>query len=174
MQDTLQILSTVKASPKDAGVLKLIVLRLPGEQRSTPRQAVLSTTSGVEGDRWSAGKTPNPLAQVSVMNARFLEAIAGDAERMNLAGDNLVVDLDLDESNLLAGTHLRVGQAMIEVTSLPHTGCKKFHGRYGKAALVLANSPEGRVLRLRGLYARVVRGGEIHVGDSICKETSHA
>ena len=108
------------------------------------------------------------------MNARFLEAIAGDAERMNLAGDNLVVDLDLDESNLPVGTQLRVGQALIEVTSLPHTGCKKFHGRYGKAALVLANSPEGRVLRLRGLYARVVRGGEIHVGDAVHKETPHA
>jgi MOSC domain-containing protein YiiM len=174
MQDTLQILSAVKASPKDAGVLKLIVLRLSGEQRSTPRQAVLSTTSGVEGDRWSAGKTPNPLAQISVMNARFLEAIAEDAERMNLAGDNLVVDLDLDESNLPVGTQLRVGQAMIEVTSLPHTGCKKFHGRFGKAALVLANSPEGRGLRLRGLYARVVRGGETHIGDVVHKETPPA
>lgn len=170
MQDTLQILSAVKASPKDAGTLKLIVLRLPDEQRSRPLQAVLSTTNGVEGDRWSAGKTPNPLSQVSVMNARFLEAIAGSAERMDLAGDNLIVDLDLDESNLPAGTRLQVGEAVIEVTTQLHTACKKFHGRYGKEAVILANSAKGRALRLRGLYARVVRGGEVHVGDRVCKE----
>jgi MOSC domain-containing protein YiiM len=171
MQDTHQILHLVEASPKDAGVLKLIVLRLPGEQRHTPPQVVLSTQNGVEGDRWNLKPEPNPLSQVSVMNARFLEAIAGNAERMSLAGDNLVVDLDLSESNLPVGTRLRIGETVIEVTNLLHTACKKFHGRYGKEAQVLANSVEGQALRLRGLYARVVRGGEIHIGDSVRKET---
>jgi MOSC domain-containing protein YiiM len=174
MQDTTQILDLVRASPKNTGALKLIVLRLPGEQRQTPDSAVLSLEQGVEGDRWSLKPDADPLAQVSLMNARFLEAIAGDAERMNLAGDNLIVDLDLHESNLPTGTRLRIGQAVIEVTDLPHTGCRKFHGRYGKDALVLVNSTEGRALRLRGLYARIIRGGEIRVGDSVGKEMSHA
>jgi MOSC domain-containing protein YiiM len=61
---------------------------------------------------------------------------------------------------------------VIEVTSLPHTACKKFHGRYGKEATDLVNSAEGQALRLRGLYARVVQGGEIHIGDSVRKEAS--
>jgi len=172
--DSPVLLDLVRASRKDAGVLKLIVLRLPGEQRRTPEQAVLSSERGVEGDRWNLKPDANPLSQVSVMNARFLEAIAGDARRMDLAGDNLIIDLDLSESNLPPGTRLRIGQALIEVTNLPHTGCQKFHGRFGKAALVLVNSPEGRALRLRGLYARVVRGGEIHIGDPVSKETPHA
>jgi MOSC domain-containing protein YiiM len=172
--NTHAILDLVRASPKDAGVLKLIVLRLPGEERRAPQQVLLSADTGVEGDRWSAGKTPDPLAQVSVMNARFLEAVAGDAERMTFAGDNLIVDFDLSESNLPAGARLRIGQAIIEVTELPHTGCKKFDRRYGKAALDLTNSAEGRALRLRGFYARVVRGGEIHIGDIIQKEAPGA
>ena len=170
MQDTQQILSVVKASPKDIGVLKLIVLRLPGEQRSMPLHAMLSTINGVEGDRWNLKPGANPLSQVSVMNARFLEAIAGGAERMNLAGDNLVVDFNLEESNLPTGTRLRIGQALIEVTNLPHTACKKFLGRYGKEAQALANSAEGQALHLRGLYARVVQGGEVRLGDAIRKE----
>jgi hypothetical protein len=97
-QRILQSLNTNNASPKDAGVLKLIVLRLPGEQRHTPSQVVLSTQNGVEGDRWNLKPEPNPLSQVSVMNARFLEAIAESPERMSLAGDNLIVDLDLSRT----------------------------------------------------------------------------
>ena len=104
------------------------------------------------------------------MNARFLEVISESPERMNLAGDNLIVDLDLSESNLPAGTRLRIGETVVEVTSLPHTACKKFHGRYGKEAQVLANSAEGRALRLRGLYARIVQGGEVRLGDAVRKE----
>ena len=168
--DTQRLLELVRSSPKDAGVLKLIVLRLPNEQRHTPPQAVISVTHGVEGDRWSLKTNANPLSQVSVMNARYLEAIAGDAARMNLAGDNLVVDLDLCESNLPAGTRLRIGQAVIEVTDSPHTACGKFERRYGTAMRDLTNSPEGCALRLRGLYARVIHGGEVRLGDSVHKE----
>jgi MOSC domain-containing protein YiiM len=172
--DSRAIIDSVRASPKDNGVLKLIVLRLPNEQRRTPSQVIVSLANGVEGDRWSLKPNPNPLSQVSVMNARYLEAIAGGAERMNLAGDNLIVDLDLQESNLPPGTRLRIGQAVIEVTDCPHTGCSKFERRYGKAMRDLANSPEGLALRLRGLYARVVHEGEVRLGDIISKEPSHA
>jgi MOSC domain-containing protein YiiM len=108
------------------------------------------------------------------MNARFLEAIAGSGDRMNLAGDNLIVDLDLQESNLPLGTRLRIGQAVIEVTDRPHTGCSKFERRYGNAMRDLTNSPEGMALRLRGLYARVVHEGEVRLGDSVTKEPAHA
>ena len=168
--DSRVLIDQVRASPKDAGVLKLIVLRLPDEQRQTPQRAVLSSEHGVGGDRWNLKANANPLSQVSVMNARFLEAIAGESERMNLAGDNLIVDLYLHESNLPAGTRLRIGQAVIEVTDYPHTGCGKFERRYGKAIRDLTNSPEGRALRLRGLYARVIHGGEVRLGDSVHKE----
>ena len=172
--DSRAVMDLVRASPKNNGVLKLIVLRLPNEQRRTPSRAIVSLANGVEGDRWSLKPNPNPLSQVSVMNARFLEAIAGSADRMNLAGDNLIVDLDLQESNLPLGTRLRVGQAVIEVTDSPHTGCSKFERRYGKAMRDLANSPEGMALRLRGLYARVVHEGEVRLGDSVTKEPAHA
>jgi|ERR1039458_1128823 MOSC domain-containing protein YiiM len=172
--DSQALLDLVRASPKDGGVLKLIVVRLPNEQRQTPTQAVLSPERGVGGDRWNLKTNADPLVQVSVMNSRFLEAIAGEAERMDLAGDNLIVDLDLHKNNLPTGTRLCIGQALLEVTDSPHTGCKKFERRYGKAALDITNTPEGSAMRLRGLLARVIQGGEVRLGDTIRKETSHA
>jgi MOSC domain-containing protein YiiM len=172
--DSQALLDQVRASPKDGGVLKLIVLRLPDEQRHTPTQAILDVERGVVGDRWSLKANADPLVQVSVMNSRFLEAIAEETDRMNLAGDNLIVDLDLHTDNLPAGMRLRIGQALLEVTDSPHTGCKKFERRYGKAALDLTYTPEGSAMRLRGLLARVIQGGEVQVGDPIHKETPHA
>ncbi len=172
--DSRALLDLVRTSPKDSGVLKLIVLRLPNDQRHTPPQATLSTERGVAGDRWSLKTDPNPLMQVSVMNSRFLEAIAGGSDRMNLAGDNLIVDLDLHEDNVPPGTRLRIGEVVLEVTEVPHTGCSKFERRYGKVVLDLTNTPEGLAMHLRGVLARVIHGGEVRLGDIVHKEASHA
>jgi MOSC domain-containing protein YiiM len=171
--DSQPLLDAVRASPKDGGILKLIVLRLPNERREIPPQATLSVERGVAGDRWSLKANADPLLQVSVMNSRFLEAIAGETNRMDLAGDNLIVDLDLHEDNVPPGTRLHIGNAVLEITDSPHTGCKKFERRYGKAALDLTNTPEGSALHLRGVLARVIQGGEVRLGDTILKKASH-
>ena len=102
-------------------------------------------------------------------NARAAALIAGDRERWPLAGDQLIVDLDLSSENLPAGTRLAVGTAVIEVTDEPHTGCKKYSSRFGLDALMFANSPEGRELNLRGINTRVVQSGTVRVGDAVHK-----
>jgi MOSC domain-containing protein YiiM len=63
---------------------------------------------------------------------------------------------------------------VIEISEEPHTGCAKFVSHFGVDAMKFVNSPEGRRLRLRGLYARVVRAGAIRVGDLVCKIPSPA
>ena len=156
-------------SPQDLGILEYIVLRLPDEQRATPQEAEVSPDGGLEGDRWARPNSPNLGAQISVMNSRFLRIIAGDDTRMPLAGDNLLVDLDLSEENLPAGTQLQIGSATFEVTEIPHTGCQKFERRYGKDALEFVNGEAYKSQRLRGLFIRTIQAGKIQVGDSIRK-----
>jgi MOSC domain-containing protein YiiM len=168
--ETQRLLDAACGSPKDGGVLELIILRLPDEGRQALPEATLSPEGGVEGDRWSLKIGADPSTQVSLINARFLAAIAGEAGRWELAGDNLIVDLDLHMDNLPAGTRLRIGQAVIEVAAHPHTGCSKFERHYGKQANDLTKTPEGRAQRLRGLYARVVQGGRVRVGDVIRRD----
>ena len=68
------------------------------------------------------------------------------------------------------GTRLRVGTALIEITPEPHTGCKKFHARFGSAALRWINHRDHRDERLRGVYGRVIEAGVVATGDVITRE----
>ena len=70
--------------------------------------------------------------------------------------------------SLPAGSRLAIGdEVVVEVSEEPHTGCAKFSARFGSDALKFINSPEGRVLRLRGANARVIVPGTISTGDAI-------
>ena len=88
---------------------------------------------------------------------------------MGPRGDQLYIDLDISLETLPAGTRLALGQAVIEVTAEPHTGCAKFSARFGVDALRFVNSPAGRALNLRGINARVIKPGPIHQGDRITR-----
>ena len=49
---------------------------------------------------------------------------------MGLAGDQLYVDLDLSVANCRRVRGSALG-TVLEVTAEPHTGCAKFHARFG-------------------------------------------
>lgn len=79
------------------------------------------------------------------------------------------MDFDLSIAHLPAGTRLLVGEAELVISEKPHTGCAKFSGWFGSDAVRWVNGQAGKELRLRGLNARVVRGGVVRVGDTIRK-----
>jgi MOSC domain-containing protein YiiM len=68
-----------------------------------------------------------------------------------------------------AGTQLKIGSAIVEVTAEPHPGCKKFVERFGMDAMTFVNSEVGKELHLRGINCKVVQAGAISVGDTIAK-----
>jgi hypothetical protein len=170
-------LADVRASPTDAGTVELIVRRPATGEREVVDRGTLDREVGLVGDTWrSRGSrhTPDGSAEVArqltLMNARFARLVAGgDDSRRALAGDQLYVDLDLSVANLPPGSRLELGDAVIEITDEPHTGCAKFSGRFGVDALRFVNAPTGVSLRLRGVNARVVTGGTVRAGDPIRK-----
>lgn len=103
------------------------------------------------------------------MNARVISSVAKSKEHWALAGDQLFIDLDISIQNLPAGSRLSIGTAVIEVSSYPHTGCKKFSDRFGPDAILFVNSDHGKANRFRGLNARIIQSGVVKVGDAVLK-----
>jgi len=169
-------LDHIRQSPKNHGVLKLIVRRPEDNQREVLEEGQLDFVEGLVGDNWrtrGSKRTTNGLGhpdmQLNVMNARAVAHLARSKDRWQLAGDQLYVDFDLSEENLKAGDQLSIGSAIIEVTEIPHNGCKKFVERFGLEAMKFVNSPVGKQLHLRGINAKVVQPGTIKTGDVILK-----
>lgn len=169
-------LDEIRQSPKDEGVLELIVRRPLLDEREVLEEGELHPADGLVGDSWrtrGSSRTPDgsshPDMQLNIMNARAIALVAQHKDRWPLAGDQLFIDMDLSAENLPAGTRLALGSAIIEVTEQPHTGCKKFVARFGLDAMKFVNSSVGKQLHLRGINAKVVQPGMIRVGNKIKK-----
>ncbi len=165
-------------SPKDEGALKMIVIRPQDGQRQILDSCLLSFKGGAQGDMWAQGcwkslpdGSPHPDVQLTLMNYRVLTLLAEDDQRRALAGDNLCVDFDLSDANLKSGDRLQIGEAVVEVTAVPHTGCGLFKARFGADALEVINSDQGKSLHLRGIYARVIVDGVVRKGDYVSKNS---
>ena len=176
MADLEAGLDYIRQSPKDNGILRMIVRRPQEDEREIVGEGELDPLHGLLGDNWNSrcsGHTSDGSVhtdtQITVMNARTIALLAQDKERWSLAGDQLYIDLDLSTDNLPSGTRLAIGSAMIEVSAEPHTGCKKFSSRFGMEAMKFVNSPEGKQLHLRGINAKVIQAGTIRVGEVVRK-----
>ena len=169
-------LAAAEPSPADGGGIEAIVIRPEHDERQSLQSVEVSLARGMHGDHWEKGcwmtteaGLPHPDVQICITNSRVIQLIAGNSARWPLAGDNLFVDLDVTPENLPPGTRLAVGTAVLEITAVPHNGCKKFAERFGRDSVRFVNSPEGKARRLRGIYARVAQDGVVSVGDRLGK-----
>ena len=169
-------LAHIRQSPANGGPLRMIVQRPGVDQREVVAEGVLDVDAGLIGDSWQTrGSTrtpdggPNPEAQITIINARLIDLLARTEDRWPLAGDQLVIDIDLSEENLPVGAQLAIGAAVLEISEEPHTGCAKFAQRFGHDALRFISTPTGQALRLRGVNTRVIQSGPIHLGDRATK-----
>lgn len=169
-------LDEICQSPKEKGILRLIVRRPQENEREVLAEGKLDLAEGLSGDTWNirgssrtADGSSHPDMQLNVMNARAIALVAQSENRWQLAGDQLYIDLDLSDENLPFGTRLKIGEAIIEVTPQPHTGCKKFVERFGLDAMKFVNSEIGKKLHLRGINAKVIQPGIIRQNDLVEK-----
>jgi RimJ/RimL family protein N-acetyltransferase len=169
----------VLAAPSDLGTVALVVRRPSAGEREVVSEGVLDARAGLVGDNWRARGSRHtadgsaiPEMQVTVMNVRVADLVAGGRDNAPMAGDQLYVDFDLGQDSLPTGTLLVVGSAVLEVSAAPHLGCKKFVDRFGGDAMRFVNSAAGRQHRFRGVNTRVVTPGRVRVGDVVRKLTA--
>jgi hypothetical protein len=162
-------LDFIRASPADGGTLEMIVRRPAVGEREVLETGTLDTEVGLVGDSWKDRERVDPDAQLNVMNARIAKLLAADDATRALAGDQLYLDIDLSDDNLPPGSRLQVGEAVIEITPKPHTGCAKFASRFGPETTRFVNTGEGKRLHLRGVCAKVIEAGTIRRGDPVTK-----
>ncbi len=166
----------IKQSPIDNSLLEMIVIRPDVDERKIIQEGYLDVEKGLIGDNWitrGSSKTldggSHPDMQLNIMNSRCIAHIAKSKERWQLAGDQLFIDLNLSDENLPTGTQLNIGEAIIEITAIPHNGCKKFTQRFGLDAVKFVNSVIGKKMHLRGVNAKIIRSGTIKTGDLVKK-----
>ena len=164
--DLRRSLAALAAAPRDRGRVAWIVRRQDHGRREAPDRLRLTPETGVPGDAWSRQRRPDPDAQIAVMQADVARLIA-NGQPLELFGDQLFLELDLSVENLPPGSRLQVGSATVEVTPMPHNGCRKFRARFGPDAVGLVSDPQLRHRNLRGIYMRVIAAGETAVGDPV-------
>lgn len=158
-------LHALPKAPRDRGTVDLLVARGETGERLLHRSARLTRAGGMPEDRWSADDRYGPEYQLATMQSDYARVIANE-QPMDLHGDNLYLNLDLSAGNLPTDSIVRLGGALLRVTTQAHNGCKKWVQRFGLAPMKLNLDPEYRLLRLRGIYLEVIEDGEVAVGDA--------
>lgn len=144
------------------GRVHCVVQRCEDGSRNTPSSAFFCSDQGLVGDRWSLDPKRKVAEQIAIMDWHTAKVIA-NGQSLTLFGDNLFIDWDF--AYVQPGTIFVLGNAILEVTPEPHTGCSKFSRRFGSAALrYTCVDPEKNI---RGVYARVVQSGHISVNDRL-------
>ncbi|MEK7690236.1 MAG: MOSC domain-containing protein [Bdellovibrionota bacterium] len=159
--------------------LELIVRRPTVGEREILEEGQLDLAQGLVGDGWlnrGSKRTPDGRAdvfkQITIISTLALREIEPDPARWPLAGDQLYVSMDLGENELPVGSHLCIGEAVLQITEPPHTGCDKFAARFGREALVRFSTSDARRARKRGVHAKVTRPGRIRRGDHVSNVTA--
>ena len=126
-----------------------------GTQKENIGRGVFRAGYGIEGDAhagdWHRQVSLLSYEKVQAFNAR------GAAVADGAFGENLLVD-GFDFARLPAGTWLCCGDVLLEITQIGkqcHHGCEIFQ-RMGDC-----------IMPREGVFARVLRGGEIAVGDEM-------
>jgi len=166
LEELEEALEALPRAPRDRGRVELIVARREGGRRERPDRVRLELAAGLPGDAWGRQQGPHAERAITVMQIDVAELIA-NGQPLVLFGDNLFLSLDLSVDNLPAGSRVLVGAAVLEVTPMPHNGCRKFRGRFGADALRFVSKAELRHRNLRGVYVRTLEGGELASGDPV-------
>ena len=128
-----------------------------GTQKQQVEAATLREGYGIEGDAHAG----NWHRQVSLLGLEKIEAFRAKGAEVEFGafGENLVIE-GFDFRSLPVGTRFSIGDVLLEMTQIGkecHSHCAIFH-MVGDC-----------IMPREGVFAKVLRGGSIRVGDEVTK-----
>lgn len=140
----------------------LIAISL-SDRRGIPKTntsvAQLVTDWGIDGDA-HAGHWHRQVSLLSIASINKMRALGAKVEPGAFA-ENLTI-ADLDVPALQIGAHIAIRDALLEVTQI---------GKECHAHCAIYEQVGDCVMPREGVFARVLKGGEIHVGDAVLLST---
>ncbi len=150
----------------------------PGLPKPVVDEITLIEDWGIEGDyhagklvrhRYLAKKDPTQpnVRQVLLIDTQILAQLKQEGIDISsgMLGDNMTVE-GLNVMSIPLGTHLEVGEALLEVTEV-RIPCSQLNGmdkRLLKASMI---KEEGKKRFRAGIMARVLKGGRVRANDQI-------
>jgi len=133
-------------------------------KRPIPRARV--SAAGMEGDRQRHSTIHGgPDRALCLWSLELIEALRGEGHPVvpGSAGENVTVS-GIDWAQVVPGARLCVGEALVEVTSYTDP-CRTIRGSFahGRIGRISQKSHPG----WSRVYARVIEGGEVGVGDAV-------
>ena len=162
-QTTGSILGQLLTAPVRPGTLLWIGLRPARDVAMlTPASARLVAARGIEGDRYDTKR--DGARQVTLISREGLAAIASYLGRDKIAPELLRRNFVTEGINLTAlkNFRFRIGQTLLETTG-ECAPCSRMETALGQGGY---NAVRGH----GGITARVIEGGEVHIGDAITRE----
>ena len=135
-----------------------------GTQKENIHKARLIENFGIENDA-HAGDWHRQVSLLSYEKIQAFNALGADVTD-GAFGENVIVS-GIDLVSLPVGTRLSTGEALLEVTQIGkecHSHCLIYH-KMGDC-----------IMPRQGIFARVLRGGDIKEGDEVrilCSEAAH-
>ncbi len=155
----MRIRSSEKGWENTMGIIRgICISEEKGFQKKPVEQAVLTEDWGIESDA-HAGKWHR---QVSLLSQEKVEEFKkrGADVTFGSFGENLVVE-GFDFRTLPIGTRFRCGDVLLEMTQIGkecHSHCEIYK--------VMGDC----IMPREGVFAKVLEGGTIHVGDELIME----
>lgn len=140
---------------------KIVAISI-SERRGIPKTNVetarLVENHGIEGDA-HAGDWHRQLSLLAVESIAKMQAKGADVHPGNFA-ENITTE-GIDVPNLQIGDRLALGEAEVEITQI---------GKECHAHCAIYQQVGDCVMPREGVFARVIRGGELRVGDIVSRK----
>lgn len=139
-----------------AKILSINISEKKGIPKERFQTAILVEDYGIENDA-HAGKWHRQVSLLANESIEKMRELGAENLEFGVFAENITTE-GIELHKLPIGTKLKIGEALLEVTQIGKE-CHSHCGVYEKVGMC--------IMPIQGIFAKVIKGGSIDVGDEI-------